>query len=63
VNFSEIKGKLYKIGAPELPDSCIPLGVDVKDHKTKLVAVNPNRKCVWCMKCCQLSILHSPGTC
>ena len=42
VSFSEIKGKLFKIGAPELPDSCIPLGVSIADNKTKLVAVNPN---------------------
>jgi len=42
VTFAEIKGKLFKIGAPELPDSCIPLGVSIADNKTKLVAVNPN---------------------
>ena len=42
VSFSEIKGKLFKIGAPELPDSCIPLGISIADNKTKLVAVNPN---------------------
>eukprot|EP00092_Neocalanus_flemingeri_P007445 GFUD01008041.1.p1 GENE.GFUD01008041.1~~GFUD01008041.1.p1 ORF type:complete len:444 (+),score=129.18 GFUD01008041.1:63-1334(+) len=42
VSFSEIKDKLYKIGAPELPDSCLPLGMKITDNKTKLVAVNPN---------------------
>jgi len=42
VSFAEIKGKLYKIGAPELPDSCIPLGVSIADNRTKLVAINPN---------------------
>jgi len=42
VSFSEIKDKLYKIGAPELPDSCLPLGMKISDNKTKLVAVNPN---------------------
>jgi len=41
VSFSEIKDKLYKIGAPELPDSCLPLGMKISDNKTKLVAVNP----------------------
>jgi len=42
VSFSEIKDRLYKIGAPELPDSCLPLGMKITDNKTKLVAVNPN---------------------
>jgi len=42
VSFSEIKDKLFKIGAPELPDSCLPLGMKITDNKTKLVAVNPN---------------------
>lgn len=42
VNFSDIKDKLYKIGAPELPDSCLPLGMKITNNKTKLVAVNPN---------------------
>jgi len=42
VSFSEIKDKLFKIGAPELPDSCLPLGMKISDNKTKLVAVNPN---------------------
>uniref|UniRef100_A0A1B0AKM3 Protein CLP1 homolog n=1 Tax=Glossina palpalis gambiensis TaxID=67801 RepID=A0A1B0AKM3_9MUSC len=34
--------KLYKIGAPPLPDSCMPLGMKAEDNKTKLVAVTPN---------------------
>lgn len=42
VSFSDIKDKLFKIGAPELPDSCLPLGMKITDNKTKLVAVNPN---------------------
>jgi hypothetical protein len=32
----------YPTGAPELPDSCLPLGMKVTDNKTKLVAVNPS---------------------
>jgi hypothetical protein len=32
----------YRTGAPELPDSCLPLGMKVTDNKTKLVAVNPS---------------------
>lgn len=33
--------KLYKIGAPALPDSCMPLGMKAEDNMTKLVAVQP----------------------
>jgi len=44
VPFSDIKDKIYKIGAPELPDSCLPLGMKVADNKTKLVSVNPNAR-------------------
>ena len=42
VNFSDIKDKLFKIGAPELPSSCLPLGMKITDNKTKLVTVNPS---------------------
>jgi len=42
VHFSALKDKIYKIGAPELPSSCLPLGMKVSDNKTKLVAVNPS---------------------
>ncbi|GFS53488.1 protein CLP1 homolog [Nephila pilipes] len=37
VKFSDIK--VYKIGAPSLPDSCMPLGMKPEDNRTKLVAV------------------------
>lgn len=40
VKWSEIK--IYKIGAPALPDSCLPLGMKAKDHLTKLVLLTPN---------------------
>lgn len=40
VKWSEIK--LYKIGAPPLPDSCLPLGMKAEDHLTKLVPLTPN---------------------
>ncbi|CAO1407934.1 unnamed protein product [Diamesa serratosioi] len=33
--------KLYKIGAPSLPDSCMPLGMKAADNMTKLVATQP----------------------
>ncbi|XP_049782845.1 protein CLP1 homolog [Schistocerca cancellata] len=39
VRFSELK--IYKIGAPALPDSCMPLGMKAEDNHTKLVAVTP----------------------
>ena len=42
VNFSDFKDKLFKIGAPELPSSCLPLGMKITDNKTKLVSVNPS---------------------
>lgn len=39
VKWSE--AKLFKIGAPALPSSCMPLGMKVEDNLTKLVAVPP----------------------
>lgn len=33
--------KLFKIGAPALPDSCMPLGMKAEDHLTKLVSIQP----------------------
>uniref|UniRef100_A0A1A9W0M8 Protein CLP1 homolog n=1 Tax=Glossina brevipalpis TaxID=37001 RepID=A0A1A9W0M8_9MUSC len=39
VKFADLK--LYKIGAPPLPDSCMPLGMKAEDNKTKLMAVTP----------------------
>lgn len=32
---------IYKIGAPSLPDSCMPLGMKTTDNMTKLVPVQP----------------------
>ncbi|KAL4234900.1 Cleavage polyadenylation factor subunit clp1 [Mactra antiquata] len=34
--------KIYKIGAPNLPDSCLPLGMKPQDNKTKLVPLTPS---------------------
>lgn len=39
VRFSDVR--IYKIGAPSLPDSCMPLGMKAEDNKTKLVQVQP----------------------
>ncbi|GLV40332.1 crowded by cid [Carabus blaptoides fortunei] len=33
--------KIFKIGAPALPDSCMPLGMKAEDHLTKLVIMQP----------------------
>lgn len=35
---------IFKIGAPELPDSCMPLGMKKTDNKTKLVALVPSQQ-------------------
>ncbi|XP_017775410.1 PREDICTED: protein CLP1 homolog [Nicrophorus vespilloides] len=40
VKFSDVK--IFKIGAPALPDSCLPLGMKARDHLTKLVLITPN---------------------
>ncbi|KAK9885900.1 hypothetical protein WA026_013774 [Henosepilachna vigintioctopunctata] len=40
MKWSELK--IYKIGAPAIPDSCLPLGMKPKDHMTKLVLLSPN---------------------
>ena len=34
--------KIYKIGAPALPDSLMPLGMKAEDQLTKLVSVAPS---------------------
>uniref|UniRef100_A0A0A9W5J4 Protein CLP1 homolog n=1 Tax=Lygus hesperus TaxID=30085 RepID=A0A0A9W5J4_LYGHE len=39
VKWSDLK--IYKIGAPPLPDSCMPLGMRAEDNMTKLVSVQP----------------------
>jgi polyribonucleotide 5'-hydroxyl-kinase len=41
ISFSDVK--IFKIGAPSLPDSCMPLGMKAEDNKTKLVPVNPGK--------------------
>ena len=44
VKFSDMKDKIYKIGAPSLPDSCMPLGMKSEDNETKVVKVNVTAK-------------------
>lgn len=39
VKFSDIQ--IYKVGAPALPDSCMPLGMKADNNKTKLLPIQP----------------------
>lgn len=34
--------KIYQIGAPEVPNSCLPLGMKKEDHLTQLVEMKPS---------------------
>ena len=43
VKFSDLKDKIYKIGAPALPASCMPIGMKCEDNQTKLVSVTPTQ--------------------
>ncbi|KAK3109122.1 hypothetical protein FSP39_023474 [Pinctada imbricata] len=40
IPFSDLK--IFKIGAPALPDSCLPLGMKAQDNKLKLVPIQPD---------------------
>uniref|UniRef100_A0A2C9K704 Protein CLP1 homolog n=2 Tax=Biomphalaria glabrata TaxID=6526 RepID=A0A2C9K704_BIOGL len=40
VKFNDVK--LFKVGAPSLPESCLPLGMKVIDNQTKLVPLLPS---------------------
>ncbi|ESP00169.1 hypothetical protein LOTGIDRAFT_226039 [Lottia gigantea] len=40
VKFTDVK--IFKIGAPVLPESCLPLGMKAEDNKTKQVPVMPS---------------------
>lgn len=47
VRFADIK--VFKIGAPAVPDSCLPLGMSPDQNETKLVAVQPGRELKHCV--------------
>ncbi|EDO49377.1 predicted protein [Nematostella vectensis] len=47
VKFSDVK--LFKIGAPLVPDSCLPLGMDQGQNETKLVPVVPTKDLKHCL--------------
>ncbi|EMP27658.1 Polyribonucleotide 5'-hydroxyl-kinase Clp1 [Chelonia mydas] len=44
VKFCDVK--IYKVGAPTIPDSCLPLGMSQEDNQLKLVPVTPGRDMV-----------------
>jgi hypothetical protein len=63
VRFSDVK--IYKIGAPALPDSLMPLGVKAADQLTKLVTVTPSKtenKCIFTVFRNALFHRHATGT-
>ncbi|KXJ28151.1 Protein CLP1-like [Exaiptasia diaphana] len=41
--------KIFKIGAPIVPDSCLPLGMEQSDNQTKLVSVVPSHDLKHCV--------------
>lgn len=43
IRFTDLK--VYKIGAPSLPDSCLPAGLKPKNSQTMLVKVTPGEFC------------------
>lgn len=47
VKFADIK--IFKIGAPAVPDSCLPLGMAPDQNETKLVPVQPGRDLKHCV--------------
>lgn len=40
LKFADLKDRIYKIGGPNLPDSCMPLGSKSENNQTKLVSVH-----------------------
>lgn len=46
IDFPFDKFRLYKVGAPELPNSCLPLGMKQEDTRTKLASLTPNASMV-----------------
>lgn len=42
VEFNDIK--IYKIGAPQIPDNCLPAGVILKNQYNKIVPIAPSEK-------------------
>lgn len=47
VKFSDVK--VFKIGAPAVPDSCLPIGMQQDQSETKLVLMQPGKDLVHCV--------------
>lgn len=56
VKFSEVK--IFKIGAPEVPDSCLPLGMAAEDSSMKAISVTPGKELLHSL--CALSAADTP---
>jgi len=56
VKFDDIK--IYKIGAPEVPDSCLPLGMEREDSSMKAVPISPTKDLLHSL--CAVSTADSP---
>jgi hypothetical protein len=42
MEFNEIK--IFKIGAPQIPDSCLPAGMILKNPYNKILPIAPSNK-------------------
>ncbi|XP_028391142.1 protein CLP1 homolog isoform X2 [Dendronephthya gigantea] len=47
VKFSDVK--VFKIGAPAVPDSCLPIGMQKDEIETKLVPMQPGKDLIHCV--------------
>ncbi|XP_046846682.1 protein CLP1 homolog [Xenia sp. Carnegie-2017] len=47
LKFSDVK--IFKIGAPAVPDSCLPIGMQKDDIETKLVPMQPGKDLLHCV--------------
>ena len=49
--------KIFKIGAPSVPDSCLPIGMEPEENELKLVPVSPGKDLMHCI--CAVSMANS----
>lgn len=56
VKFDEIK--IFKIGAPEVPDSCLPLGMEREDSSMTAVPITPGKQLLHSL--CAVSAADTP---
>jgi len=55
ISFNDVR--IYKVGAPSVPDSCLPLGMEPENTDLKPVPVNPSRELLHCV--CSVSTAES----